>query len=43
VIVIGGERAILDHITAAPPADDAAFARELTLTWWYGVYRRPAD
>jgi AcrR family transcriptional regulator len=43
IIVIGGERAIFDHITTAPPSDDAAFARELALTWWYGVYRRPAD
>jgi AcrR family transcriptional regulator len=43
VIVIGGERAIFDHITAAAPADDATFARELALAWWYGVYRRPAD
>jgi AcrR family transcriptional regulator len=43
VIVIGGERAIFDHITAADSSQDAAFARELALTWWYGVYRRPAD
>ncbi|HSZ40476.1 MAG TPA: helix-turn-helix domain-containing protein [Trebonia sp.] len=42
VIVIGGERAIFDHIAAADPAEDASFARELALTWWYGVYRRPA-
>ncbi|MGH3171390.1 MAG: hypothetical protein ACRDN0_36715 [Trebonia sp.] len=43
VIVIGGERAIFDHITATGPENDVAFARELALTWWYGVYRRPAD
>jgi AcrR family transcriptional regulator len=43
VIVKGGEQAIFDHVTAGDPADDAAFARELALTWWYGVYRRPAD
>jgi AcrR family transcriptional regulator len=42
IIVIGGERAIFDHITTAGPADDAAFARELALIWWDGVYRRPA-
>jgi AcrR family transcriptional regulator len=42
VIVIGGERAIFDHVAAAGPGDDAAFARELALIWWYGVYRRPA-
>jgi AcrR family transcriptional regulator len=43
IIVIGGERAIFDHITTAAAGDDATFARELALTWWYGVYRRPAD
>ncbi|MEV4539161.1 TetR/AcrR family transcriptional regulator [Asanoa sp. NPDC049518] len=42
VIVVGGERAIFDHITSAPAGEDAAFARELARTWWYGVYRRPA-
>ncbi|GIF63812.1 hypothetical protein Ais01nite_18470 [Asanoa ishikariensis] len=42
VIVQGGERAIFDQVTTAPPTDDAAFARELAQTWWYGVYRRPA-
>jgi AcrR family transcriptional regulator len=43
VIVIGGERAIFDHVTAKGPGEDATFARELALIWWYGVYRRPAD
>ncbi|GAA4592268.1 hypothetical protein GCM10023194_53610 [Planotetraspora phitsanulokensis] len=43
VIVMGGERALVDHVTAGDPGSDAAFARELALTWWYGVYRRPAD
>ncbi|MFC9096263.1 TetR/AcrR family transcriptional regulator [Streptomyces sp. NPDC057072] len=42
VIVMGGERALVDHVTAGDPAGDAAFARELALTWWYGFYRRPA-
>lgn len=42
VIVIGGERAIFDHVTAADPGDDATFARELALIWWHGVYRRAA-
>lgn len=41
VIVMGGELAIADHITSADPSTDATFARELALTWWYGVYRRP--
>ncbi|MFI7034490.1 TetR/AcrR family transcriptional regulator [Microbispora rosea] len=43
VIVMGGERALVDHVTAGDPGSDAAFARELALTWWHGVYRRPAD
>ncbi|MEU7880563.1 TetR/AcrR family transcriptional regulator [Microbispora bryophytorum] len=43
VIVMGGERALVAHVTAEDPGSDAAFARELALTWWYGVYRRPAD
>lgn len=43
VIVLGGERAIIDHIAAVGPEADASFARELARTWWYGVYRRPAD
>jgi AcrR family transcriptional regulator len=42
IIVIGGERAIFDHVTDAGSDDDASFARELALTWWHGVYRRPA-
>jgi len=42
IIVMGGERAIFDHVTDAGSNDDASFARELALTWWYGVYRRPA-
>ena len=41
VIVIGGERAIFDHVTATDPGQDAAFARELAEIWWHGVYRRP--
>ncbi|MGK5739304.1 TetR/AcrR family transcriptional regulator [Micromonospora sp. URMC 103] len=43
VVVMGGERAIFDHVTARDSRDDAAFARELALIWWHGVYRRPAD
>ncbi|MCZ4602647.1 TetR/AcrR family transcriptional regulator [Streptomyces sp. Lzd4kr] len=41
VIVTGGERAIVEHITTRPPGSDPVFARELALIWWYGVYRRP--
>ncbi|MFK3983850.1 TetR/AcrR family transcriptional regulator [Micromonospora sp. NPDC050397] len=43
VIVVGGERAILDQITVGDPADDPSFAREIALIWWYGAYRRPSD
>lgn len=41
VIIQGGEQAIVEHVTAGDPADDATFARELALIWWHGVYRRP--
>lgn len=41
VIVMGGDQAIFDHVTAGKPSDDAAFARELALIWWYGAFRRP--
>lgn len=43
IIVTGGERAIIEHVTTRDPGSDAAFARELARIWWYGVYRRPAD
>jgi len=42
VIIAGGERAFFDHITVGDPGDDAALARDLALTWWHGIYRRPA-
>ncbi|MET8039501.1 helix-turn-helix domain-containing protein [Micromonospora sp. NPDC005215] len=44
LIVHGGDRFLADHVstTTADPATDAAAARELAATWWYGVYRRPA-
>jgi AcrR family transcriptional regulator len=41
VIVTGGERAIVEHVTTRPPASDPVFAREMARIWWYGVYRRP--
>jgi AcrR family transcriptional regulator len=41
IIVLGGERAIFDHVTVADPGTDATFARDLALTWWHGIYRRP--
>jgi AcrR family transcriptional regulator len=42
LIVIGGERALVEQVTEGDPGSDQAFARELARTWWYGVYRRPA-
>ncbi|MBQ1022065.1 TetR/AcrR family transcriptional regulator [Micromonospora sp. D93] len=44
LIVVGGDRFLADHVstTSADPDTDAAAARELAATWWYGVYRRPA-
>ncbi|RAO29754.1 hypothetical protein PSN13_04953 [Micromonospora saelicesensis] len=44
LIVIGGDRFLADHVstTSADPETDAAAARELAATWWYGAYRRPA-
>jgi hypothetical protein len=42
VIIAGGERAFFDHITVGDPGDDAALARDQALTWWHGIYRRPA-
>jgi AcrR family transcriptional regulator len=41
LIVMGGEQALADHVASEAPAADAALARELALTWWYGIYRRP--
>jgi AcrR family transcriptional regulator len=43
IIVWGGERAIGHHISNDDGSGDAAFARELAATWWYGIYRRPAN
>jgi AcrR family transcriptional regulator len=44
VIVVGGERALADHVAISgdDTSGDAAFARELALIWWYGAYQRPA-
>ncbi|MCG5440365.1 TetR/AcrR family transcriptional regulator [Micromonospora foliorum] len=44
LIVVGGDRFLADHVstTSADPRTDAAAARELAATWWYGAYRRPA-
>ncbi|MEU8252905.1 TetR/AcrR family transcriptional regulator [Micromonospora inaquosa] len=44
LIVLGGDRFLADHVSTTPadPDTDAAAARELAATWWYGAYRRPA-
>ncbi|MEO3817868.1 TetR/AcrR family transcriptional regulator [Plantactinospora sp. B24E8] len=44
IIVLGGDRAISEHVAATGPdtSGDPAFARELALIWWHGAYRRPA-
>ncbi|MEU7588306.1 TetR/AcrR family transcriptional regulator [Micromonospora sp. NPDC049230] len=43
LIVLGGEQAIVDHVTTTTdPRSDSTFAGELARTWWYGVYHRPA-
>lgn len=44
IIVLGGDRAISEHVAETGPdtSGDAAFARELALIWWHGAYRRPA-
>ncbi|MEV4626516.1 helix-turn-helix domain-containing protein [Micromonospora sp. NPDC049523] len=41
IIVIGGERAIADHVaTTDDSSGDDAFGAELAKIWWYGAYRR---
>ncbi|MFH8625996.1 TetR/AcrR family transcriptional regulator [Streptomyces vietnamensis] len=42
IIVRGGAQAIAHHIDVDDGSGDAAMARELARTWWYGAYRRPA-
>lgn len=41
LIVVGGAQAIADHIEHDDGSGDAAFARELARTWWFGSYCRP--
>lgn len=40
-VVDGGMRIIADHVVSGDPADDDRVAREMSLTWWYGAFRRP--
>jgi AcrR family transcriptional regulator len=41
-LAVGGAAVIARHVAGGDPDDDAAVARELALSQWYGVYRRPA-
>ncbi|MFK3981644.1 TetR/AcrR family transcriptional regulator [Micromonospora sp. NPDC050397] len=44
IIIVGGDRALADHVALNPgdSSGDAVFAAELAKIWWYGVYsRRP--
>jgi hypothetical protein len=43
LIILGGDRAFFDDVTSRDPGDDGALARELALTRWRGIYRRPVD
>jgi AcrR family transcriptional regulator len=43
IIVLGGERAIVNHVNTRDAATDAAFATELARIWWHGVYRRTPE
>ncbi|SCF45671.1 TetR/AcrR family transcriptional regulator [Micromonospora mirobrigensis] len=43
LVVLGGDRFLAHHVSLGPsdPVSDAAAARELAATWWYGAFRRP--
>ncbi|WP_052488448.1 TetR/AcrR family transcriptional regulator [Streptomyces sp. 150FB] len=43
IIVWGGEQAIAHHIRVDDGSGDAALARELSLIWWHGAYRRGTE
>ncbi|GIH16986.1 TetR/AcrR family transcriptional regulator [Rugosimonospora africana] len=42
LIVLGGDRFLAHHVATDDGSGDEAAARELALTWWHGVHRRPA-
>lgn len=42
LVVLGGDRFLVHHVTTDDGSGDEAAAREIALTWWHGVYRRPA-
>jgi AcrR family transcriptional regulator len=41
VIVDGGMRTIADQVVNGDPVDDERVAREMSMIWWYGTFRRP--
>jgi AcrR family transcriptional regulator len=41
IIVDGGMRIIAEQVVHGRAEDDDRVAREMSLTWWHGVYRRP--
>ncbi|GAA1403861.1 TetR/AcrR family transcriptional regulator [Catellatospora coxensis] len=42
LMIDGGDRFLLRHVTTSEDNSDDAAARELAATWWYGVFRRPS-
>ncbi|GAA1403321.1 TetR/AcrR family transcriptional regulator [Catellatospora coxensis] len=42
LMIDGGDRFLLRHVTTDDGSGDTAAARELAATWWYGIFRRPA-
>ncbi|MEV6181067.1 TetR/AcrR family transcriptional regulator [Streptomyces sp. NPDC052015] len=42
IVVRGGGQVIARQVAGSEGTDDADVARELALSYWYGIYRRPA-
>lgn len=43
LLVDGGSRFISNYVIEHSADTDPAAARELALTWWYGIFRRPTS
>lgn len=43
LMVVAGDRFLLQHIATDDGTGDATAARELAATWWYGIFRRPGQ
>lgn len=41
LMIDGGDRFLLHHVTTDDGSGDSTAARELAATWWYGIFRRP--